>query len=114
AERLIDTGVQRLLLVPGSTPQDVARHLRAVAGMADAQTQAMKSVVVAQLGNGVAKSVVPTVTTAFLAANHAGGQVELVMGDQDLLGGDAIEAGQRGNRLTAAEILVAHDELDLP
>src|SRR5690554_7328663 len=70
--------------------------------MADAQAQAMKSVVVAQLGNGVAKSVVPTVTTAFLAANHAGGQVELVMGDQDLLGGDAIEAGQRGNRLTAA------------
>src|SRR5690606_12973596 len=102
AERLIDAGVQRLLLVLRCATENVACDLRGMAGVADAQPQAMKSVVVAQTGDGVAQSVVPAMSATLLAFHHAGGQVELVVSDQDFLGGDAVEARHGGNGLAAA------------
>src|SRR5690606_36392091 len=110
AERLIDAGVQRLLLVLRCATENVACDLRGMAGVADAQPQAMKSVVVAQTGDGVAQSVVPAMSATLLAFHHTGGQVELVVSDQDFLGGDAVEARHGGNGQAAAVHEGSRDE----
>jgi len=78
--------------------------------MADTQAQAMKAVLIAELGDDVAQPVVPAMTAALLELGDAGGHVEFIVGDQDGLGRNSEKAGQCRHRLTAAVHVGGGDE----
>src|SRR5690606_18988438 len=82
--------------------QYVAGDLTAVAGVTDAQAQAVEAVLIAELGNDVAQPVVPAVSAALFELGDAGRHVEFVVGHQDGFRLDAEESRQRGDGLSAA------------
>lgn len=69
----VDAGVELLALGLRRPPQHVATDQAGVARMADTQAQAMKAVLVAELGDDVAQPVVPAMTAALLELGDAGG-----------------------------------------
>jgi hypothetical protein len=78
----------------------------ALAGMADSQAQAPE-IGRRQARLDVLEAIVPAVATALLEADAARWQVEVVMHDQRFVGGDLVEARERGYRL-AGEVHVGH------
>jgi hypothetical protein len=60
-----------------------------------------------QAGLDVLQAVVPAVAAALLEPDAARRQVEVVMHDQCLVGGDLVETGQRGDRLPG-QVHVGH------
>src|SRR5690606_1987809 len=70
--------------------------------LAYAQTQTVKTIVVTQAGDGVAQPIMSTMPATLLAFHHTGGQIQFVVGDEDFLGGDAVEARHGGDGLAAA------------
>ena len=86
----------------GRTPEYITCHQGTVAGMGDPDSQTPEITTSPECGDGVAQPIVPGMTAALLEANLADGMVELIVSNEDLLGRDGIEAGNRGDRLTAA------------
>jgi hypothetical protein len=73
--------------------------LFAVAGMANANTQAQK-VIATHLRHDVAQTIMTAMTTTLLEANSAGQQVKLIVNDKRIRQRDFIKIGQGSNRLT--------------
>src|SRR5690554_1583715 len=70
--------------------------------MANAQAQAIELLVVAQGLDGIAQAVVAAVATTVLETGGAGGQVQLVVGDQNGLGRNLEKLRHGADRLTTA------------
>src|SRR5690606_28363430 len=99
---VVDTGIQFMLFDVGRRAQHKTWYLRAMTGMIDAQAQAVKNIQIPATGENVEESIVSAMAPAFLAFHHAGRQVQLIMSDQDFLGGNAIEPGKGGDSLATA------------
>src|SRR5690606_20797467 len=98
----IDTGVELLAFRLRRAAQYIAGHQAAMPRMADAQTQAVEVVLIAEPGDDVAQPVMPAMAAALLELGDAGRYVEFIMGNQDGLGGNSEKSGQCRHRLTAA------------
>src|SRR5690554_3488291 len=91
---------QQLLFAGRCAAQHMAGDLAAVAGMADAQAQAVKIVLVAEPGNDVLEAVMTTMTATLLDFAGAWRQVQLVVHHQNFITGNAEKIGQGRNCLT--------------
>src|SRR5690606_33904682 len=76
----INAGVQLLPFGLRRAAEHVTGHLAAVAGVANAETQAVEVVLVGEPGDDVAQAVVPAVSAALLEFGDAGRHVELIVG----------------------------------
>ena len=98
----VDAGIDQLALLCAGLAEDMTGDPRGVAGVANADPQAGKVPAVAEGWNDIPQAVVAAMPTAALEAGCAWGQVELIVGDQNLLGWNAEKARHGGNRLAAA------------
>src|SRR5579875_3621327 len=101
----------RLLVGPGGIAQHPRRHPVAVAGMADADAQAMERAV-AEVGDDVAQSVLAAVAAVELQPRGAGRQIQIVVHHQQFLRRD-LPVVQRRRHRDAAPVHVRRG-LDQP
>ncbi len=95
-----DGVVDDLLVLGGRRLQHVADHGVLVTRVADPDAQP-REVPAAELRDHVAQPVVTTVTAAALQPHRARRQIDLVVGDEDLLALEAIEIGDGRDRAPA-------------
>src|SRR5579872_1593145 len=102
-------GEQRILdqrgVCGGWAAEHVIEHLRAIARMPDADSQSPERI--AHVRDHVAHAVVPGSAAASFEAHDAGGEIELVVGDEDCLQRHLIEGRNTADRI-AAVVHVAH------
>lgn len=105
AQGFVQRGLDQTLLTAGRLGQHEAGDQLLGARMADAKAQPEEVIVVAHPGDDVLEAVMAAVTAPLLELGDAGRQVQLVVGHQDLLRGDLVEARERRHGL-AGEIHV--------
>ncbi|KPX26538.1 hypothetical protein ALQ28_05001 [Pseudomonas syringae pv. delphinii] len=102
AEGKVDTGVQFFLFGAWRSTQDKAGYLAGIAWVANAKPQAMKCVLVAELRDDVAQTVMTAMTAAHFEFGNARRQVQFVVRHQNRLDRDTVEARKRRDSLAAA------------
>lgn len=102
AEGKIDTGVQFFLFGAWRSTQDKTGDLAGVAWVANAKPQAVERILIAELRDDVAQSVMTAMAAAYFELGNAGRQIEFVMRHQYGVYRDAIETGKRRHGLAAA------------
>ena len=110
AEGKIDAGVQFFLFGAWRTTQDKVGHHAGDARVANAKPQTVEIIVVPQLRNDVAQSVVTSVAAAQLELGNAWREIEFVVGHQHGVDRNAEEIRQRRHGLAAAVHVGGGDE----
>jgi hypothetical protein len=87
-------------VIPRRPTQDITSHQAAVAGVVDTNTQAPEIPGTEQV-DGIAQPVVTGMAASLLEAHGAHGQVQLIVRDQDALGGNLEVTGYGSHRPAA-------------
>ena len=96
AEGEVDAGIQQFLLSTWGAAEDEVGNHAAVPGMADAKPQAVKTVLIAELGDDVAQPVVATGGARSPQANSPERQVDVVGHHEEVARHVDIGLAQRG------------------
>ncbi len=110
AQGLVQCGFDQALFTAGRLGEHEAGDQLLGTGMTYPQTQPEKVIVVAHPGDDVLEAVVAAVAAALLELGDAGGQVQFVVGHQDLFWGYLVETRERCHGLAGEVHVGVRDE----